>query len=115
MKVNKFTTTLSIFLAGLISFYLTSFIPYESKWIIGIGSFLTLTVMLIGTVSVSFEYDRTTTLTRIISGLFLAILLASQIFFVISDNLSLPNYILVTGCTLIIYVLVVYGISQSDH
>ncbi len=115
MKVNGFTVFLSIALSCIISFFLSFYVSGENKWIIGIGSFLTLAISLAGTVSLSFDYDRTTTLTRVTSGVFLAILLTSQIIFTAINNFLLPTYVLVTGGVTILYVLCLYGISRSKH
>lgn len=115
MKINTFTAILSFALAGLIAFFLSFYVSGENKWILGIGSFLTLAISMAGTVSLSFDYDRTTILTRTTSGVFFALLLASQIVFVVMDPFLLPTYVLVTGGMTILYVLIVYGISRSKH
>jgi hypothetical protein len=115
MKVNTFTSILSFGFAGLIAFFLSFYVSGENKWILGIGSFLTLAISMAGTVSLSFDYDRTTMLTRTTSGVFFALLLVSQIIFLVMDVFLLPTYILVTGGMTILYVLIVYGISRSKH
>ncbi len=115
MKVNTFTTILSFALAGLIAFFLSFYVSGENKWLLGIGSFLTLAISMSGTVSLSFDYDRTTMLTRTTSGVFFALLLASQIVFVVMDAFLLPTYVLVTGGMTLLYVLIVYGIYRSIH
>lgn len=115
MKINTFTAFLSIVLAGIIAFFLSFYVAGENKMILGIGSFITLALTLAGTVSLSFEYDRTTTLTRTTSGIFFSLILASQIVFTAINVFLLPTYILVIGCATILYVLIVYGISKSKH
>lgn len=115
MKVNTFTTILSFALAGLIAFFLSFYVAGENKWLLGIGSFLTLAISMSGTVSLSFDYDRTTMLTSTTSGVFFALLLASQIVFVVMDAFLLPTYVLVTGGMTLLYVLIVYGIYRSKH
>lgn len=115
MKVNGFTLILSIALAGLIAFFLSFYVLGENKWLLSIGSFLTLSVSMAGTVSLSFDYDRTTLLTRTTSGVFFALLFASQIVFVFMNAFLLPTYVLVIGGMSILYVLIVYGISRSKH
>jgi len=115
MKVNTFTAILSFALAGLIAFFLSFYVLGEHKWLLSIGSFLTLAISMAGTVSLSFDYDRTTMLTRTTSGVFFALLLASQIVFVFMDAFLLPTYVLVTGGMTILHVLIVYGISRSKH
>lgn len=115
MKINTFTLILSIALAGIIAFFLSFYVPDENKWIVGVGSLLTLTISLAGTVSLSFDYDRTTTLTRITSGVFFVALLISQITFTAIYNFLLPTYVLVTGGLTILYAMLVYSISRSKH
>ena len=115
MKINTFTAILSIALAGIIAFFLSFYVAGENKMILGIGSFITLALTLAGTVSLSFEYDRTTTLTRTTSGVFLILILISQIIFTVFNSFILPTYVLVTGCMSILYALIVYGISKSKH
>lgn len=115
MKINKFTSILCLLLAALISFFLSFYVQVDAKLIIGIGSFLSLGMSASGTVSISFDYDRTTVLTRTTSAIFFVILLISQIVFVALNQFSLPIYVLVTGCTTIIYSMIFYGISKSNH
>jgi hypothetical protein len=115
MKVNTFTTILSIALAAIVAFFLIFYVSSENKLILGIGSFITLTATLVGTISISFDYERATTLTRTVSGVFFLLLLASQIVFTTINSFLLPTYVLVSGSLTIIYVLIVYGISRSKH
>jgi hypothetical protein len=115
MKVNTFTTILSIALAAIVAFFLSFYVSSENKLILGIGSFITLAGTLVGTISISFDYDRTTTLTRTVSGVFFLILLSSQIVFMAINSFLLPTYVLVSGGLTIIYTLIVYGISKSKH
>ena len=115
MRVNTFTTILSIALAAIVAFFLSFYVSAENKLILGIGSFITLSATLVGTISISFDYDRTTTLTRTTSGVFFALLLTSQIVFTTVNSFLLPTYVLVSGGLTIIYALVVYSISRSKH
>ena len=115
MKVNKFTAILSLALAGIISFYLSFYASGDKKWVLAIGSFLTLAISMAGSVSLSFDYDRTTMLTRTTSGVFFVLLLVSQLVFVNVVSFLFPTYVLVTGGMTIFYVLIVYGISRSKH
>jgi hypothetical protein len=115
MKVNSFTLILSLALAGIISFFLSYYISGENKFILGIGSFITLALSLAGTVSLSFDYKRTTVLTKIVSSVCFAIFLISQIVFTTINEFMLPNYLLVTGGSTILYILIIYGLSKSQH
>ena len=115
MKINTFTAFLSVALAAIIAFFLSFYVSGDNKVLLGIGSFVSMALTLTGTLSLSFEYDRTTALTRTTSGVFFSLILASQIVFTTINSFLLPTYILVTGSTTIFYTLIVYGISKSKH
>jgi hypothetical protein len=115
MKINTYTTVLSLILVAIISFALAWFMPKGTQLLLGVGSYISLGLTAAGTISISFDYDRTTVLTRTTSGIFFVILLVSQIVFVALNQFSLPIYVLVTGCTTIIYSMIFYGISKSNH
>jgi hypothetical protein len=115
MKINTFTAILSVALAGIIAFFLSFYVTEDNKVLLGIGSFVSMALTLTGTLSLSFEYDRTTTLTRTTSGVFFILILISQIVFTAINSFLLPTYILVTGSATIFYTLIVYGISKSKH
>jgi hypothetical protein len=115
MKIDTFTAILSVALAGIIAFFLCFYVKVDNKLLVGIGSFLSMALTLIGTISLSFEYDKTTTLTRTTSGIFFILILISQIVFTSINGFLLPTYILVTGSATIFYTLIVYGISKSKH
>lgn len=115
MKINRFTAILSIALASIIAFFLSFYITGGNKLLVGIGGFLSMALTLIGTISLSFEYDRTTTLTTITSGIFFLLLLTSQIIFTVFNNFTIPIYVLVTCGITILFSLTIYGISRSKH
>jgi hypothetical protein len=115
MKINTFTSILSVALAGLIAFFLSFYVKGYNNLLLGIGSFLSMTLTLIGSISLSFEYDRTTTLIRTTSGIFFILILITQIVFTAIKGFFLPTYILVTGSATILHLLIVYGISKSKH
>jgi hypothetical protein len=115
MKINTFTAILSVALAGVIAFFLFFYVTGYNKLLVGIGSFLSMALTLIGTFSLSFEYDRTTTLTRLTSGIFFILILISQIVFTAINGFLLPTYILITWSSTILYALIIYGISRSKH
>lgn len=115
MKIYTFTFLLSLALAGIITFFLTFYILGNNKWVLGIGSFLTLSIVLTGTVSLTFDNSKTTTLTRVTSGIFFVAVLISQIVFTAINSFVLPTYVLVTGGLTIFYAIIMYGISISKH
>ena len=115
MRINTFTAILSVALAAIIAFFLSFYVSGANKLLVGIGSFLSMAITLIGAISLSFAYDRTTTLTKTTSGIFFILILISQIVFTAINSFLLPTYILVTGSAAIFYTLIVYGISKSKH
>jgi hypothetical protein len=111
MKINKLTAFLSCILASLISFFFSYYVSGDNKIILALGSLLSLTGTLMGSMSISFEYGRTTILIRIISLIFFLAILISQIFFTLYSSFNFPIYILVTGGLFIIYFFAAYSIS----
>ena len=114
MKINTFTTILALFLAAIISYFLSTYQVAINKLVLGIGCFIGLFLSSALIFSVSFEYDRTTTLTRTSSTVFFILYLSSQIFFAIT-NFILPTYILINGSLVILFILIIYGIAKSKH
>lgn len=114
MKINKFTSILALLLATIVSYFLSSYQAGGNKLVLGIGSFIGLFISSTATIAISFEYDRTTTLTRITSALFFVLYLVTQIVFA-SVTFALPTYTLVNGSAIILLLLVIYGIVKSKH
>ncbi len=114
MKINKFTLILSLLLAVIISYFLSSYQVDSNKLILGIGCFIGLFLSSASAFSISFDYDRTTTLTRTAAAVFFLLYLSSQIIFAIT-NFILPTYVLVNGSLIIFLLLLLYGISKTKH
>jgi hypothetical protein len=114
MKINTFTLILSLLLAAIISYFLSSYQLDGNKLILGIGCFIGLTISGTSAFSISFDYERTTTLTRTVGAVFFLLYLSSQIFFALT-NFILPTYVLVNGSLIIFLLLLLYGISKSKH
>ena len=115
MKLNTFTAILSIVLSIVIVYFLSFDVSDVDKTLFVIGGFLSLSLTLLGILSLKFNYDRTTTLTRTTSAVFFIVLLIIQIIFSKSTDIIVQNYILATVGSLIIYLLVVYGIAKAKH
>jgi hypothetical protein len=80
--------------------------------ILGIGSFLTLALSLIGITAVSFDYYKPTILAKVSSGVFFLFILVSQIIFVGINTFFISTYILVTGGIAILFTLIIHGITN---
>lgn len=114
MKINTFTAFLAFCLATLVSYFLSSYQEINNKFILGIGCFVGLFISSVGTLALSFDYGRTTVLTKTTSAVFVILYLASQIFFA-NINFTLPTYLFVNGMLIIFFLIVLYSISKSKH
>jgi hypothetical protein len=115
MKLNLLTTILAIAMASIITFFLSSYFTDKNNWLFSIGCFVSLGLTLLGTISLSFDYERTTMLTRTASGVFLLLLLGCQIIFASMHSFLVPTYVLVVGIMTVLHTLVVYGITKFEH
>jgi hypothetical protein len=115
MKINLFTAFISIALAAIISYFFSYFVSNINSVLIAIGSFISFFIVNLGLFSANFEYEKTTFLTRIASGIFACIMLIVQLVFFFYSTFSPPVYILFTGIFILLYVLIIYGISKSKH
>ena len=114
MKVNKFPFLLAFLLASIIAYFFSTYHSNNDSLVIGIGAFLVLFTTVASTVSISFDYERTTTLARTVSGLFFVFFLVSQIVFT-HTAFNFPTYILVNGCLLILFLLIIFSLVKSKH
>jgi membrane-anchored protein YejM (alkaline phosphatase superfamily) len=81
VKLNFIQTIVTIALSLLIECGLHSFYVSKNKILLSLGSFVFLTTILVITIGVNFEQSRTRTKVRVISGIFFAIALASNLIF----------------------------------
>lgn len=114
MKINKFIAFLAFCLATLVSYFLSSYQEINNKFILGIGCFVGLFISSVGTLALSFDYGRTTVLTKTTSAVFVILYLVSQIFFA-NINFTLPTYLFVNGMLIIFFLIVLYSISKSKY
>jgi peptidoglycan/LPS O-acetylase OafA/YrhL len=114
MKIDTFTAILALLLAAIISYFLSYYHDEENKLFYGICSFLGLLISGVSTIAISYDYSRTTILTRTVSLVFFIIFLGSQLFTLLI-NFSLPFYVLINGSLIILLMLIVYSISKSKH
>lgn len=114
MKINFVQTIIAIAVSLLISYGLYSFHDSENKILLSVGSFAFLTITLILTIGVSFERPRTTTNVRVVSGIFFAIALISNLVFTFL-KFSIPSYIITNGILLLVFVLIAYSINKAKQ
>ena len=114
MKINSFTAILVFLLAAIVSYFLSSYQAENNRLILVIGSFLGLFISGLAAISLTFQYDKTTTLTRTTASLFFILYLISQIFFALT-MFVLPTYVLISGSIIILMLLVIYGLSKANY
>jgi len=114
MKVNFVQTIIAIAVSLLIAYGLYSFHDSENKILLSAGSFVFLAVTLILTIGTSFELPRTTTNVRVVSGIFFAIALISNLVFTFL-NFSIPSYIIINGILLLVFILIAYSINKAKQ
>jgi hypothetical protein len=114
MKINFVQTIIAISVSLLIAYGLYSFHNSENKILLSGGSFVFLTVTLIFAIGTSFELPRTTTNVRVVSGIFFAIALFSNLIFTFL-NFSVPSYIIINGILLLVFILITYSINKAKQ
>ena len=114
MKINFVQTIIAIALSLLISYGLYSFHNSENKMLLSAGSFVFLALTLIITIGASFELPRTTTNVKVVSGVFFAVALISNLIFTLI-KFSVPSYLIINGILLLVFILIAYSINKAKQ
>ena len=114
MKINFVQTSIAIAISLLIAYSLYSFHDSENKLILSAGSFVFLSATLIMSIGATFEFPRTTTNVRAVSGIFFGIALLINLIFTFL-NFFLPTYIVVNGVLFLIFILLAYSLNKAKQ
>lgn len=114
MKINFVQTIIAIAVSLLIAYGLYSFHDSENKILLSVGSFVFLATTLILTIGTSFELPRTTTNVRVVSGIFFAVGLVSNLIFTFVA-FSVPSYVITNGLLLLVFILIAYSINKAKQ
>ncbi len=114
MRINLIKTILALGISALIAYALYSFHESENKLLLSGGSFLFLATTLVLSIGTSFQLPRTTTNVRVVSGIFFALALISNLIFTFIA-FSVPSYIITNGILLLIFILIVYSINKAKQ
>jgi hypothetical protein len=114
MKINFVQTIIAIAISLLIAYGLYSFHDSENKILLSTGSFVFLTSALVMTIGTSFELPRTTINVKVVSGIFFAIALFSNLIFTFI-RFSIPSYVIINGTLLLIFILIAYSIHKAKQ
>lgn len=111
MKINFVQTIIALAVSLLIAYGLYSFHDSENKILLSAGSFVFLATTLILTIGTSFALPRTTTNVRVVSGIFFAVALISNLIFTFIA-FSIPSYVITNGILLLVFILIAYSIIE---
>jgi hypothetical protein len=114
MKIKFIQTIIAIAVSLLIPYGLYSFHGSENQILLSTGSFVFLAATLVMTLGASFEFPRTTTNIRVVSGIFFAIALSSNLIFMFI-NFSVPIYVSINGILLLVFILIAYSINKAKQ
>ena len=114
MKINFVQTIIAIAVSLLIAYGLYSFHDSENKILLSVGSFVFLATTLILTIGTSFELPRTTTNVRVVSGIFFAVGLVSNLIFTFVA-FSVSSYVITNGLLLLVFILIAYSINKAKQ
>ena len=114
MKLNFVKTFVGVAISTLISYGLYNFHYGENKILLSVGTFIFLAITLGMSIGASFDFPRTTTNVRVISGVFFLLGLISNLIFTYI-NFSDPSYIVINGILLLVFILVTYSISKAKQ
>ena len=114
MKINFVQTIIALAVSLLIAYGLYNFHDSEHKILLSAGSFVFIATTLVMTIGASFELPRTTTNIRVVSGIFFAIALITNLTFAFI-NFSVPSYVIINGILLLVFILIVYSINRAKQ
>lgn len=114
MKINFVQTIIAIVLSLLIAYGLYSFHDSENKILLSTGSFVFIATTLVLSIGISFQLPRTTINTKVISGIFFAVALISNLIFTFI-KFSVPSYVIINGILLLVFILIAYLINKSKQ
>jgi hypothetical protein len=114
MKINFVQTIIAIAVSLLIAYGLYSFHTSENKILLSAGSFVFLAATLVMTIGTSFEFPRTTTNIRVVSGIFFVVALISNLIFTFI-TFSVPSYVITNGILLLVFILIAYSINKAKQ
>lgn len=113
MNVNNFQALISLALCALMAFGFYSFPENTNKLILGLGSFIMLSVTLILTIAVSFDQKSKTLAFRTTSGVFFSTLFISNFVFSFYD-FDPAVYLVVNGIQFLTFLSIAYSISKRE-
>ena len=114
MKINFVQTIIAIAVSLLIAYGFYSFHSSENKILLSAGSFMFIATTLVLSIGTSFQLPRTTANIRLVSGIFFAVALISNLIFTFIA-FSVPSYVITNGILLLVFILIAYSINGAKQ
>ena len=114
MKFDLLKTLIAIGLSALLAYACYEISDYDHvKWVITIGSFLTLSIPAIFALGLSSQQKRSGIVLKVLSWLILMIEFFSNGIFAFCD-FSIPLYVIINGLILLVFVLIYNSIYRTQ-
>lgn len=115
MKLNVIPCIIAMAVCAFIVFGMYTWCRMEElRLLVTIVSGISLLLTLGTTLGVSFPSSRTSINIKVTSGFFAGVVLITNIVFCCLSCFSQPLYIILNGFLLLIWILVVYGITRAN-
>lgn len=115
MKVNLVTSIITVAFTALIVFGFYTWCNFEDlKLLLTIFSSISILLTLGTTIAVSMPQKRTSANTKVVSGIFLLIVLISNAIFCGVTKFTSPAYIITNGAILLTWFALCYGINRAN-
>ena len=115
MKLNVIPCIIAIAVCALIVFGMYTWCRMEEmRLLVTIVSAISLLLTFGTMLAVTFPSSRTSINIKVTSGIFAGLFLITNIVFCCLSTFSQPLYIILNGFLLLIWLLVVYGITRAN-
>lgn len=114
MKLSFIPAIISLLITALICYGINTYCNNIAlSQLVTIGSIITIGIPMLFMMGVKFDDNRKKINIAILSALFVAVFLGSNLFFAFSLLSTETGYIITNGILALIYLLIVYGISKQ--
>jgi hypothetical protein len=115
MKINIVLTLIALVLSSLLGYWVYSVADTDPRAAFaGFLSAVCLAIPLVLAFGVSYCTSASTTNIRALSCVLFVIMLILHFYYAVT-GISMPNYLIICGILLCIYVAIVYGIIRSKQ
>lgn len=113
MKIDLVKSVIALGISALLAYACYEICNYEDlKWVIAIGSFITLGVPFMFALGVSSQHERSSVMLKALTGIILMVELVLNGIFVFFD-FSIPLYVILNGLILLVFALVYNSIYRT--